>query len=315
MNAAWADKLSLADTLYKIIERFGFYEPLWDYTSKMAKVMVLYRKGDLETAKELSKQLPNHPTAMINERWKSIGLAVSHAVTSQMGDSDASQQIMEELLSIGEKYNSDYARGYGLRLAAYNRYQARDIKGAVLQMDSSISMFARYGNTIMVSVERIIKYFWESEYLPVQPLLENAIDELCKLMELKPGQGFLEHCEVITGALQKKAGNYLEAERLLLKAYKTSTNKKARQSICGAVMHLAELYHLKNDFRLEDKFLKSWGKSAVDSNYLYFREMDYSTLVWIQEAVHIKLQSTKVSQKRNLILDMFLHTGWLELMA
>ncbi|KJS02131.1 MAG: hypothetical protein VR68_03680 [Peptococcaceae bacterium BRH_c4a] len=279
MNLTWADKLRLGDILYRFIERIDFYEQLWDYTFKMAKGIILCRKGELEAAKEMINQILNHPTALINDHWRSIGMASCHATTSLMRDIEASQKLVVELATIGEKYNSDYALGYALRLAAYSKYQTRDIEGAVAQMDESASVFARFNNPIMVCVERMTKYLWEAEYAPAEPLAQKASAELSVLAALNPGQGFLELCQTTAGALFKEAGNYDEAENLLLKAYKTSKGKKARQSMCGTAMHLADLYYRKKDYKLEGKYLRIWGETTAGSGYVYFREMNYPALV------------------------------------
>jgi DNA-binding SARP family transcriptional activator/tetratricopeptide (TPR) repeat protein len=279
MNAVWSDKLVLGDILYKLVERQGFYEPLWDYTFKMAKVILLYRKGDLEAAREIIKQLPIHPVALANDHWRTIGLVSCHNITSLMGDTDASQKLIGELASLAEKYNSDYALGYALRLAAYTKYQTRDIAGAVSRMEESASVFARYGSPIMDHVQRITKYLWKAEYEAVEPLAEKVSAELNHIEALKPGLGFIELCWANAGALFKEAGRYAEAEGLLAKAYRVSKGKKARQNMCGAAMHLADLYYRKKEYTLEEKYLRIWGKTVADKGYVYFREMNYPTLV------------------------------------
>lgn len=110
-------------------------------------------------------------------------------------------------------------------------------------------------------------------------MARKASAELDKLIALKPGEGFTELCCTETGALFKEAGNYKEAEALLLKAYRASRAKKARQSMCGAAMHLADLYYRIGNPRLEKKHLETWGKITAGSGYSYFREMNYPALV------------------------------------
>lgn len=279
MNAVWSDKLASGNILCKLVERQGIYEPLWEYTFKMAKVILLYRKGDLESAREIIEKLPIHPISQANDHWRTIGLVSCHNITSLMGDTGASQKLVGQLASLGEKYNSDYARAYALRLAAYTKYQTRDIAGAVSQMDESSGAFDRYGSPIMAYVQRMTKYLWEAEYAPAEPLCKKASLELDGLGALKPGLGFIELCWANVGALFKEAGSYAEAEGLLIKAYKVSKGKKACQSMCGAAMHLADLYYRKKEYSLEEKYLRIWGKTAADNRYLYFREMNYPTLV------------------------------------
>jgi DNA-binding SARP family transcriptional activator len=131
----------------------------------------------------------------------------------------------------------------------------------------------------MACVDRMAQYLWEAEYAPAEPLAQKAFAELSALAALKPGQGFLELCQATAGALLKEAGHYDEAEKLLLKAYKTSKGKKARQSMCGAAMQLADLYYRKKDHVLEGKYLNLWGKTTAGSGYVYFREMNYPALV------------------------------------
>ncbi len=279
MGIAFADKLALADLMYKLIQRQGSCEPLWDYTCKMARCMVLYRKGELEAAAEKIEQVLNHPIALVNDHWRTMGLAVSHAVLSLRGDWVGSQKLVEELASIGEKYNSDFATGYALRLGAYNKYQTRDILGAISQLDESSSLFDSYGNLMMSCVVRITKYLWEAEFTSPEPLAAKALEVLNRLTALKPGQGFMELCQVNAGTLLKETGNYKEAEKLLLAAYKTSKNKKVRQSLCGTAMNLANLYFLKKATGLEAKYLMIFGKTAAEYRYVYFREVNYPTLI------------------------------------
>ena len=279
MNAAWADKLKLGNILYKIIDRIGFFEPLWDYTFKMAKSIILYRSGDLKAAEEMVPQILNHQIALTNDLWRSIGLALCHAITSQMRDIEGSQKLIAELASIGEKYNSGYAKGYALRLVSYSKYQTRDIKGAVLNMEESSHLFAKNGNPIMACVQRITKYMWEVEYSSAEPIVEKALKELNELVSLKPGQGFLESCQTMVAAILKEANHLVDSEKLFLQSYKTSKDKKALQSMCGAVMHLADLSYRKNAAELENKYLTIWGNAAAKNNYVYFREMNYPVLV------------------------------------
>lgn len=279
MSTAWTDKLALGDLLYRFIERQGSFEPLWDYTCRMAKCVLLYRKGDLEAAAEKLNQLLYHPTALVNDHWRTIGLVIGHVITSLRGDLEGSQKLAEELAAIGEKYSSDYSTGYALRLAAYIKYQTRDIKGAVSQTEESAIVFARYGNMVMAGAARINKYLWEAEYMPPEALAAKALEELEKLAVLKPGQGSLELCQTCTGILLKDAGNYDAAEKLLMEAYRVSRKKKARHSMCGAAMNLANLYFLKKAAGLEEKFLMIFGKNTAEEGYVYFREMNYATLI------------------------------------
>ncbi|HYF75113.1 MAG TPA: BTAD domain-containing putative transcriptional regulator, partial [Candidatus Nitrosocosmicus sp.] len=202
-----------------------------------------------------------------------------HVVTSLRGDLEGSQRLVEELAAIGEKYSSDYAAGCALRLAAYIKYQTRDIAGAVDQTEESAIIFARYGNMVMTGAARINKFLWEAEYAPSAPLAAKALEELNSLAALNPGQGIMELCQASAGILLKEAGEYDEAEKLLLKSYKVSNRKKARHSICAAAMLLANLYYLKKAQRLEDKFLMIFGKTAAEYGYVYFREMNYPTLI------------------------------------
>lgn len=279
MSTAWTDKLALGDLLYKLIGPHDSCEPLWAYTCNLAKCILLYRKGDLDAAAEKVEQILNHPVALTNDHWRTIGLSVCHMVTSLRGDCEGSQRLVEDLASIGEKYNSDYATACALMLAAHIKYQNRDIEGAVAQLEEASAVSSRYGNLIMTGVNRMNKYLWEAEYAQPGPLAEKAAEELKELFLLKLGQGLMELCQANTGTLFKEAGSYTEAESLLLKAYKISKSKKARHSICGTAMQLADLYYRKKEYALEEKYLRIWGKAAADNGYVYFREMNYPALV------------------------------------
>lgn len=158
-NAAGSDKLRLGDFLLKIAGNTKEIEPLWDIALKTAKMMHLSRKGELRKAEALIPELLNHPVALTNDRLRTIGLVACHNVTQLTGDKENAQKISEELVSIGEKYNNDYALGFGLRLTACIRYQTRDIPGAVQFIERSAGIFARYGNTVMNCVDTVTKYF------------------------------------------------------------------------------------------------------------------------------------------------------------
>lgn len=278
-KAAWADDLVMGKILYKLIDSFGFYEPLWDYCCKIFKGMIFYRTGNFPAAEVILNKVLNHPTALINDRWRTFGLVICSIITSFMGDVEASRKLIGELASIGEKYNSDYANSFAFRLIAFNKYQTRDILSAVAKMEESENAFARYNNPIMVCVTRMTKYLWEAEYEATEPLAEKASAELNHIEALNPSLGFIELCQATAGALFKEAGNYTEAERLLIKAYKTSKSKKALQSMCGAAMHLVDLYYRKKEHKLEEKYLKIWGKIVANKGYVYFIVMNYPTLV------------------------------------
>lgn len=281
MKIAWSDRLGLGKALYKLIDRLGFQEPLWDYTYKLTKGLLFYRAGNLPAAEVILHQVLNHPVALVNDRWRTIGLTMCQNITSLMRDMETSQKLIGELASIGEKYNSDYAHAYAFRLSAYNKYQARDISGAVSEMEKAENAFTRSNNPIMVCVTRITKYLWAAECEAAEPLATKAFEELNHLEALKPSLGFVELCQAKAGALFKEAGCYTEAEGLLTQAYKVSKRKKAIQSLGGAALHLADLYYRKKEFPLEEKYLRIWGKTVANNGYVYFREMNYPTLVRI----------------------------------
>lgn len=279
MGAAWADKLTLAKVLNKIIRRLGSYEQLWDYTLKLAEGIVLYRKGDLKPAGEIVTQILNHPTAVINDQWRSIGLALSHAITSLRRDIAASQRIYSEMDAIGEKYNSDYARGHAQRAAAHMKYQTLDCSGAVIHLEQAVVTFFRADMPAMAYATQMNRYLWEVDRSSAELLAKKSFEDLCHLVRLKPGQGQLEMCQTIMGAIYNESGNYEEAEKLLLIAYKKSKSKKALQSMCGTAMHLADLYMRKKDCKLEEKYLQVFGKISSDNDYIYFLEMNYAVLI------------------------------------
>jgi len=279
MKAAFADNLQVAEVLSRIIKRMNFYETLWDYVFGITDLMLMYRKGNLQATREKINQLLNHPAALINDRWRTLGLVAFSNATSLIADTEASEKHIRELASIGEKYNSDYAMGYALRVAAINKYIIRDIKGAVSLLHESANLFKRYNSPIMYHVLRITEYFWQAEDNSAEDLAKKSKLELDALIAFNPGKGKAELCQCITGALYKESGDLETSEGLLLEAYKTSQKKKALQSICGAAMQLADLYYRKDNRKLEEKYLKLWGNAASKNGYSYFREMNYSTLV------------------------------------
>jgi len=49
--------------------------------------------------------------------------------------------------------------------------------------------------------------------------------------------------------------------------------------MCGIAMHLSALYREKGDHRREAEYLKFFGETAAKKGYLYFREMNFESLV------------------------------------
>lgn len=279
MSTAWSDRLKLGTFLCKILERMDPVEPVWEYCFHMVKGVVLYRRGLLEEAFRNSKIIMNHNAALSSDQWKSVGLSCGHNAPWLMGDVEESQKYLVEFASLAEKYDSAFSHGYALRLSAYLKYQTLDFSGMTELMQDSAEAFIKDGNPTMACVVNTARYLWEAEQNVPEPYAQMAESELKRLESLNPGQGFRELCQTITGALHKECGKYAEAETLLAEAYHISRKKKAMQSMCGTLIHLADLYYRTGKSRREDICLSRFGRTVAKFGYEYFREMNYTTLV------------------------------------
>ncbi len=279
MGAAGSDRLWLGGFLYRILEHMDISEPVWEYCFYLVKGVVLYRRGKLTEALKNNDKILGHEVARRSDQWKIIALSSCHNGPWLSGDMEASQRYRSDFAALAEKYDSPFARGYALRLAAYNKHQTLDFSGMIELMNDAAYAFSQDGNPVMVCVINTTRYLWEAEAKEPQPYAELAAEELNKLQALHPSQGFIELCKTITGALYKECGRYDEAEALLKHAYETSRRKGARQSMCGPLLHMADLYYRRNNFDAERKCLAIFGRIVTRYGYEYFREMNYTTLI------------------------------------
>ncbi len=227
IKSAWLDKLSLGKILLKIIDHMGLNEPVWDYSYKLAKGMIFYRSGDLDTAGIVMNQILTHPTGMVNDRWRAIGLALCQSISSHMGDMKTTQRLTDEIAVIAEKYSSDYALAHAIRYTACTNYLNFDFKGAVSGMEESANVFARLQNHSMISVSRITGWLWESEFNSSDDLLQKASAELKIAEEISDSLGYRELCIVSIGMICKAREDYDRAEALASQSIQAIKKQKS----------------------------------------------------------------------------------------
>lgn len=252
---------------------------IWQYGINNFRSMIHYRLGDLAKSKRLIEKNLEMPIVRNNDQWKILSLVFCQNIAYYMGDWAWSAWIRNELLSLGEKYGSGYALGFGKKDAAVARYIAHDINQAVELINASAAHFRDYSNEAHVCRSLLYKNLW---LLEKQSALVNPTEvlEACDfLVNVPVGQGFAETAQSFTGAILRETGNYEHAETLLLASFETSSRKKALQSMAGTAMHLAKLYYDRRDHTKGDLYLKTFITITCSNRYVIFYDLFFPTLI------------------------------------
>ncbi len=273
------DQLRPGRLMGLLVGRIGKGQSLWDYSNCMTRGTLCYRSGHFAQAPAIQNDILNHPVARINDRWRALGLSICIHMACMSRDRESLLQLTEELASIGEKYASGYAISYALYFRAHAKYQARDTENAMLLIRQAETAFARYHNPMMAQVCQLFHFLWQMEETPARLLADRIYTALSQLQEQHPSLGFGEFGQIVTGVCARESGDFAGAEALLYDAYQASRLKGAWQSMCAAAMHLADLYYQRQDFSREFSYLRVVGRLAARNGYIYFREVDYPTLV------------------------------------
>ena len=252
---------------------------VWRFGVNNFRCMIHYRLGDFARGRRLIERNLAMPLVRSNDQWRILSLVFCQNIAYYMGDRAWSARIRNELLSLGEKYGSGYALGFGKKDAALARYLAHDIDQAVELIDASAAHFRDYRNDALVWRSALYKNLW---LLEKQPALVNPAEvlEACDyLVSVPAGQGFAEIAQSFAGAVLRETGDYARAEALLLASFEASSRKKALQSMAGTAMHLARLYYDLGDHAKGDRYLKTFITTACANRYVVFYDLFFPALI------------------------------------
>jgi DNA-binding SARP family transcriptional activator len=281
LKSATSYQVKLAKTLSRFIDKIGMKDQveLWQYSSLLSKSFLCGVIGDFGKADDLLLQLTSHPVALRNDRWLAFGLQLSGYLSNFMGKTDDLMQYADKMSSLGLKYADGFASSYGVHYTALAKYQSRDLPGAISTAKAAERLFIESRNPSMAMLANILQIAWQAEQNPDDGYASRIEEQLIPLTTASGNDGFIVAAKVLAGALYMKEGDLAKAEELLRQGWKWAKSKQALQYMCGIAMHLWALYHEKGKPRSAAGYLKFFGETAAQNKYVYFREMNFASLV------------------------------------
>jgi DNA-binding SARP family transcriptional activator len=273
------EKLKRGTMLYQLFSEMEIPDPVWNYCFLSIRSLLLYRTGRLRESAENLDRVLRHPVGLSNDQLRITGIVGCHLGACLMRDENRIKALMAEMSALGEKYDSDFARGYTYQMAAFIHYQNRNVSEATGSLEKACFDFKKSHSPHLGSICRITQCLWDVNPSSAGERLQKAEAELGNIKAADIGHGYYELCQGMTGAIAKQAGDYVRAEALLLKALSISQKKGAHQSSCGILLQLADLYRLRRNPKREQYYLKRWVQESKSKDYLFFWEMDYPTFV------------------------------------
>lgn len=271
------DKLSAAAFFRRMLDKKRIGEDLWQFSYLMIRGVHCYRRGQLREAVVTMQQILEHPVGRSNDQWRIIALASCCNTAFLTGDPDLMEQFINDFLLLGEKYNSDFALGYGNYVSAHRRYIRKDIDAALRALENATEEYKKYGGDALVREMELMAALWNEE-AAAEDSLHGAEENLRFLTNERPGHGLVEFALAVTGVLYKRKGQWKTAERYLKESLAISEKKGARQSVWGIQLHLADLYYEIGDEEIARRYLENWETMGEENDYIFAREMDYGTL-------------------------------------
>ena len=198
-----------------------------------------------------------------------------------MGNTDALMQYADKLSSLGLKYANGLATSYGAHYMAQAKYQVRDVEGAILAIGTAEKLFNENQNFSMSILAGILRISWQAEQDPDGKYASRMEEQISRMTAFGGSDGYLVTLKALTAARFLREGDPGKAEELLTEAWEWAKSKQALQNMCGIAMHLWALYHEKGDTRREAEYLKFFGETTSKKGYVYFREMNFTSLVCI----------------------------------
>lgn len=278
MKAFWEERFARGLVLSKKVDSLGL-DPDWEWMRLAYSGKLHFLRGDLESAGGFIKRALDMDLIRENEMIRSIALMLYAHVLYLKQDRAAFSLIKTELTAIGEKYHFDLVLGYGKRLAALDSYGRHDQAAALELLDSSTQHFERLGNRAMVLYNQLSRCLWLSGETGARQALAEAKKAYKELRSYRPGFCILDIGQSILGALAREAGDYAYAHRLLSASIENSRAKKTRQILCGAYLHLAQLYYDSGDQANGQSILQQAFHIAARNRYFTFWDLHLPTLV------------------------------------
>lgn len=258
--------------------------------------------GKLEVAEAYIKETYEMEMLKRNELTRGFALLHHSLVLSMKNDEARLEQILHEMIDLGEKYGILFISGNGYRLAAQRSYNNGDVRNALIKLDASSRSFECLDNKPQYSLNILLRCLWltgidevcsrgtevVSDVDKQQKLLIEAEKEFTVLLSAKPGAAIIEIGRSILGALQREAGEYERAEQSMLASLKSSTAKNFKQVECGTLFHLAKLYFKREDRQQAEIMLGKAMAIAAENKYTTFWDNHIPTITEISlAAVHL----------------------------
>ncbi|ASS41574.1 hypothetical protein AXF21_06640 [Eubacterium minutum ATCC 700079] len=277
------DKLACAGIFTRILDKVSIEDGMWNFSYLMIRGIYYYRRGFLKDAYANMKRILNHPVFKSNDQWRIIGLVSCCNVTFLRMDKECMQNFADEFFTLGEKYSSQFSEGYGHFITAFEKYRSGNVPDAIESMDNSIDFFKAYKGDLLVLESRLFHFLWNDRKPCADEIRENEIreDEIRKaeaalkiIRAENPGHGLVEFGECVVGVMERRRGNFENAESYFLDALRLCQKKKSLQSVAGLYMQLSYLHELWGHKDKALKYACEWDKLSSKYGYVYWREAD-----------------------------------------
>lgn len=273
------EKFGTAKFLYAFLDKMTLTNPVWNYSYLMMRGILLYRLGKTEDSIDNFNRVRNHSVSMASDNWKITGLISGHLALNLAQKINDSRSVMAELSTLAEKYDSSFARGFAYRIAAFIAYQSDNLPAASESLQKSAAEFELSDSPVLASISRITQYFWLTYADTDEDTADLAAAELERIHIYDISHGFEELSRAMVGAVFLKCGRLDRAESLLTAALRISQAKKARQSVCGIMAQLINLYYRRGQEAALKKHLATWASTISRNKYVFFWEADRQTLI------------------------------------
>lgn len=278
LKALFEDKLGKAEAISEKVN-VRHLDPDLKWLFWVNCCMLNYRLGNQDKAIEFVKE------ALGLKEVTKVELSRGHAYLYYSiplllkNETLALQPILNEVISIGRKYDFGYLIGNGEMISAYVKYLKHDINGALESLNDAISCFEWLGNLAMSAFAKLIKHLWISKAEKREQMPDEAEKALDTLHRAHAGYELLEIGQSIMGAIASASGDYATAEQCLLNSIQSSAKKKARQVTCGSYIHASKLYFDMGDAEKGRAYLTKAFDLASSNHYFMFWDIHHPSLI------------------------------------
>ena len=277
-RAVYEENYDLGVRLEKYAQHLDLDED-WKWMGLTYSCILHYLLGELDQAEGSIVETLGMGLIQRGEIFRGFSLAFYAIVLSLKNDHQTFPAVLDELTAIGKKYGYIYLLGLARRLTALERYSGQDLDSALRLIDARTDDFEQMGNTAMASLGRLNRCLWLTRRQSSGALLAEARAAYKNLSANRSGLCIQEIGLSLLGAVAREAGEYRFAERCLLSSIAGSRKKKARQVLCGTLMHLAKLYWDTGDTTRGREILKQAMDLAAGNGYVTFWDLHLPTLV------------------------------------